>query len=99
MDEQRTIPRELSFDALVAPAGILPGQSKDQRNHVVGECWTPTLSSRLRPLAGHQPAVPPQDDVRRDEEDGPVLAGKRPAQRGEDRAIGGSELGSGDLAA
>jgi hypothetical protein len=61
--------------------------------------WTATSRVGLRPLAGDQAPVPPQDRAWRHEEDRPLRAGKRLGQRCENRTVGGSELGSLDLAA
>jgi hypothetical protein len=83
----------------VAPAGVVLGQPKDQRNQVVGEGRTTASTVRLGPLARHQPAVPSQDRGRRHQEGRPASTRKRAAQRREQRAIGGLELGSRDLAA
>src|SRR6266536_2802283 len=90
---------ELALDALVAPARVLSGQPQDQRHHMVGEWRTTAPMVGLGPFAGDQPAVPPQDRVRRHQEDRPALAGKRSAQRREECTIGGLELGPLDLAA
>src|SRR6266545_5806089 len=66
---------------------------------MVGEWRSPATSLGLRPLAGHQPTVPPQDRVRSDKEARPAPARKRAAQHREERTVGGAELGSLDLAA
>jgi len=66
---------------------------------MVGERRTTDSTVRLGPFAGDQPLVPPQDRVRRHQEDRPASARKRAAQRREERSIGGMELGSFDLAA
>jgi hypothetical protein len=83
----------------VTPARVLSGQPQDQRNHVVGERRAPAARLRLRPLAGHQPAVAPQDRVRSDKEARPAPAGKRAAQHRQQCTVGGAELGSLHLAA
>jgi hypothetical protein len=85
--------RELTLDAPVAPAGILPSQAKDQSHHVIGQWRTATATVGLGPFAGGQSAVAPQDRARRHQEDRPAPAGKRPAQQCEQRTIGGMELG------
>jgi hypothetical protein len=90
---------ELTLDTPVAPARVLPSQPQDHRRPVLGERWTATSTPRLRPLAGHQAPMPPQDRTRRHQEARPELTGKRSAQDRENRTIGGSELGSLDLAA
>ncbi len=90
---------ELTLDASVTPAGGSPGQPHDHRDDVLGERWTAASTVGLRPLAGHQAPVPPQDRARRHQEARPACAGKRLAQRREDRTIGGLELGVLHLAA
>ena len=47
----------------------------------------------LRPLAGHQPAVPPQDRARSDKETRPAPARKSAAPCREDRTTSGLKLG------
>jgi len=79
---------ELALDAPVTPARILPRQPQDQRYQMVGQRWTAASTGGPRPLAGHQPPVPPQDRVRGHQEDRPALARERAAQQREQRPIG-----------
>ena len=77
---------------------MLPGQPQDQRNQLVGERWTPAARLGLGPFAGHQPAVPPQDRVRRDKKARPAPTRKRAAQQRQQCTVGRLELGPRDLA-
>jgi len=90
---------ELALDAPIAPARVLTGQLQDQRNHIASEPRAPTSTVGLRPFAGHQPPVPPQDRVRGHEKDRPAPARERATQQRQQRTIGGLELGALDLAA
>ncbi len=66
---------------------------------MVGEWWAPVARLDLRPFAGHQPAVPPQDRVRSEEEARPAPTRQRTAQHRQQSTVGRSELGSLDLPA
>jgi hypothetical protein len=90
---------QFTLDTLVAPAGVLLSQSQDQCNQVLGQRWTTASTVGLGPVAGDQPAVPPQDRVRGHQKARPALTRKRSAQRREQRTIGGREPGSLDLTA
>jgi hypothetical protein len=90
---------EFPLDPLVAPARVLPGQADDQLLHVIVQRWSSGLMVRVRPGAGDQAAVPAQQRLRPDEEAGPAAPGQDAADRGEQRPVGGLELGPRRLAA
>jgi hypothetical protein len=87
--------RQLALDALVAPAGVLPGQPDDQLLHVLVKRWPAGLAVRVGPGAGDQSAVPAQQRLGLDEEAGPAGSGERAADGGKEGSVGGSSLGLG----
>jgi len=90
---------ELTLDTPVAPAGVLPGQPQDQRHHWIGERWTATSTVGLRPLAGHQAPVPPQDRSWRHQERLTTASEEAPGsglQESHDRRVGTRLASPGD---
>jgi hypothetical protein len=91
-------PKQLALDTLVAPARILPGQTHDQRLHVLIQRRSP-WSARIRPRAGDQATMPAQQRLRLDKEAGPARSGQHAADRSQQGTVGGLEPGPWDLAA
>jgi hypothetical protein len=90
---------EFALNALVAPAGVLPGQADDQLLHVLVQRGSAGLVVRVGPGAGDQASVPAQQRLGRDEEARPAGSGQRAAGRSQQRPVGGLQLGSWCLAA
>jgi len=90
---------QLTLDPLVAPAGVLGGQTDDQLLDLRVERGTPASTMRVGPGAGDQPAAPAQQCLGLDQEARPAGPGQQAADRGEQGAVGGFELGAWDLAA
>jgi hypothetical protein len=74
---------EFAFDALVAPARVLPGQADDQLLHLLVQWWSAGLVVRVGPGTGDQASVPAQQGLWRDEEAGPAGPGQDAADRGQ----------------
>jgi hypothetical protein len=91
-------PKQLTLDALVAPAGILPGQADNQLLRILIEQWTPGSTTGIGPCTGDQAAVPAQEGLGLDDEAGPAGPGQRAADRGEQGPVGGFQPGSRGLA-
>ena len=90
---------QFSLDALVAPAGVLLGEADDELLDLRVEGWTPRSTPRIGPHPFDQLPVPAQQRLGPDEEGRPVGPGKDAADGGEQRPVGGLELGSWSLAA
>jgi len=92
--------QQLTLDAAIAPARILPGQARDQLVELTG----PSLigvrrtASISRPLATDQLAMPAEEGLRADEQSGPGWAKENPARGGEQKAVGGPPARAADLA-
>jgi hypothetical protein len=82
------------LDALVAPAGILGGQADDQLLQLLVERWASRSAVRVGPGAGDQSSVPAQQRVGLHKEARPAGAWQCPAERGEQNAVGGLQLGA-----
>jgi hypothetical protein len=92
---------QLPTDPHTAPSGILPGHPQPQCDDP-GVDWRPARLARLPvgPLPSDERAVPAQQCLGRDQEQGrPPLPGKRAACRCEQDAVEGGEPGSASLAA
>ena len=91
--------QEFVPEALVAPAGVLPGQPQDQRPRLrrEGRAPQPTASAEGRPLAPHERAVPAQQRLRADGEPLPRRPRQEPAQGREEQAVAGAPAHSLDL--
>jgi hypothetical protein len=79
----------------VAPAGILGGKADDQLLQVPVERRTPTSAMRVGPHVGDQAAVPAQQRLGPDREAGPPGPWQHAAERREQGASAGSNLGRG----
>jgi hypothetical protein len=91
--------QQLPLDALVAPTRVLPGQTNDQPLDILVQ-WRPAyLAMRVGPGAGHEPPVPAQQRLGRDEEARPAGPGEHATDRGEQGPVVGPSLGRGALAA
>jgi hypothetical protein len=77
---------KFALNALVAPAGIVPGQLLNQPGHGRVSRWA-SGSVRVRPVAGYQAAMPAQDRGRSDESVGLQRPGQMSDQGGEDGAV------------
>jgi hypothetical protein len=91
--------QQFSLDALVAPAGILLGEAEDELLDVLVERGSPGSASWVGPGARDEAAVPAQQGLRLHQEAGPAGPGQDAADGGEQRPVGGFELGSWSLAA
>src|SRR5919202_453321 len=81
-------------NALVAPGGVLPGQTRDQLAHAGGERWsteTPPLPEG-GPLPADQLAVPAEQRLRPDGEAPPLSSGDAAAERRPQQSIPGPPL-------
>jgi hypothetical protein len=88
-----------SLDALVAPAGILLGKADDQLLDVLVERGSPCAAIWVGPGARDEAAVPAQRRLGLDQEARPVGPGQDAADGGQQRPVGGLELGWWSLAA
>jgi hypothetical protein len=77
----------------MSPGRILGGRPQHQVSDLPGKGWPPGTGVRVRPMAGDQLAVPPQQRCWRDKEDRATRAGEQPRQRRQHHAIGGLEPG------
>ena len=91
--------QQFSLDALVAPTGILLGEADDELLDVLVERGSPRATIRVGPSARDEAAVPAQQRLRLHQEAGPAGWGQDAADGGEQRPVGGFELGSWSLAA
>jgi hypothetical protein len=82
-----------------SPSGGSPGEADDELLDLRVEGWTPRSTPRIGPHPFDQLPVPAQQRLGPDEEGGPVGPGKDAADGGEQRPVGGLELGSWSLAA
>jgi hypothetical protein len=85
---------QFSLDALVAPARVLAGQTDDQLLDVLIQRRPPASTMRVGPSARDEAPMPAQQRLGLDEEAGPAGSGQDAADRGEQGAVGGLELGS-----
>ncbi len=90
----RTAPAQfaqLTLDPPITPAGILPGQPKDQLLQLFGHRRSPKplpAPGKQRPFAAHQFAMPPQQGLGRDQEGAPVRSRKAQAAGRQQKPIG-----------
>jgi hypothetical protein len=87
------------LDAVVAPTGILLGEADDELLDGPVELGSPCATMWVAPSARDEAAVPAQQGLRLDEEAGPAGSGQDAADGGQQRPVGGFELGSWSLAA
>jgi hypothetical protein len=73
--EAHTKVEQLALDAPVAPARVLPGEADDQLLQLLVQWGSPLSVVRVGPGAGHEPPVPAQQRLGRDEEARPTGAG------------------------
>jgi len=92
-------PQQLAVDALIAPAGILPGQPEDQLLNLLAYRRSSWSTTRVGPRAGHEVPVPAQQRLRPDEETGPAGSWQDAADGSEQGPVGGFELDSWSVAA
>jgi len=67
--------QQLALDALVAPTRVLPGEADDQLVQLLVQWRSPWSAVRVGPGAGHEPPVPAQQRLGRDEEARPTGPG------------------------
>jgi hypothetical protein len=84
---------ELALDALVAPARVLCGETDDQLLDLVVKRSSPLSMMRVGPSPGDEAAVPAQQCLRLHQEARPAPSRQCPADRREQRTVGGSSLG------
>ena len=89
---------QLTDDAQVAPAGVLPRQAHDQLGGLRRQRWTADVAVRIGPAPPDERPVPAKDRLGRDEERRPPLSGNQPGESGDERPIRPAEAGTGDLA-
>ena len=89
---------ELSLDAAVSPARVLPCQPDDQLAQL-GTNAGATGRARVGPSLGDQAAVPGQQGGRRDEPVAAQFAGQDPGQGGQESPVGPGWTGWAELAA
>jgi hypothetical protein len=97
--EAHTQVEQLALDALRAPGRVLPGEADDQLLQLLVQLRSPWSAVRVGPCAGHEPPVPAQERLGRDEEARPTGPGEHPADHGEQGPVAGPEFGSCALAA
>lgn len=90
---------QLTHDAEVAPARVLPRQAHDERDRLLGKRWPSGTAVRVGPPPSDKGSVPAQDRLGRDEERRPALSVDEACQRGDECPVRPGEAGSGDLAA
>jgi hypothetical protein len=91
--------QQLTLDAAIAPARILPAEAQDQLVELAGPCsiGLRRTASISRPLATDQLAMPAEEGLRADQQSGPGWARQNPAQGAEQKAIGGLPARAADL--
>jgi hypothetical protein len=77
--------------------GVLPRQSADQLDGLVGNGRTPWTPVRVGLSHLHERTVPAKDRLRRDEERTPALARHEASEEGERCSVGPGEAWAGDL--
>ena len=87
-----THPGQLALDPTVAPGGVLPGQSEDDRNRASGDARS-TRSVGLGPFPPDQVPVPAQQGLGLHEEPAPTPAVEQSAQPGEQGRSEGRKAG------
>ncbi len=85
---------QLALDPLVPPAVVLGGKPLHERGDL-GAARRPSCPVGVGPLAGDQAAVPAQDGAGCDQPMRSQVYRQEPDQRGEDRAVGPVQPGSG----
>ena len=85
-----THPGELTLDPPVAPGGILPGQSEDDR-HRASRNARSTWAVGIDPFPSDQVPVPAEQSLGLDEEPSSTAPIKQPTQSGEQCSIGRPE--------
>jgi hypothetical protein len=87
---------QLTVDATVAPARVLPGQPHHQRPKLGRHSWA-TTPVRVAPAASDQILMPAQQRLRLDEQPVPAGAGQQSGESGQDGPVGPVEPRSGHL--
>jgi hypothetical protein len=91
-------PAQLTADAAVAPARVVPGQPQHQIADLCRHAWT-TTPVWVGPTAPDQVAVPSQQRVRLHQQPAPDIAGQHPRQPSQHRPVGPVLSGSGHMPA
>ena len=89
---------ELTDDAEVAPARILPCQADDQLDGFLGQGWPAAASAGISPAPSYEGTMPPKDRLRRDEEGRPALTRDDVSEGADERSVRPGEARTGDLA-
>lgn len=89
---------ELTLDAPVSPARVLPGQPLDKVADVIGDWW-PSDCVRVGPFTLEQAPVPGEQGGRGHDPVQPEVYGQELGERGDHGAVGPVQLGPGGLAA
>jgi len=79
--KRNTEPDQLALDPPVSPAGVLARQTQDQLAHDVRRRRTTRTTTRIRPAARHQLAMPPQQPRRRHQKRRPRTPRQRRTER------------------
>jgi hypothetical protein len=90
---------KLTLDPAVSPGGVLTGQLQDQPTDLGPRRGPARSRARIRPLPGHQFAVPAQPRGRGDEKRRPPLPGQRPGQSRQEHPIRRPQARTDDLPA
>jgi hypothetical protein len=81
-------PLQLTLDAHVAPAGVLPRQPRDQTARLGRKRGTTEPARPPSPISLQQRPVPPAKRLRADRKAGPPLGRQQAARRGEQGSVG-----------
>ena len=90
---------ELTHDAEVAPARVLPCQAKDQVDGLLDQGRTARPPTGVSPVPTNEGSMPAKDRLGRDEEACPPLTRHEAGQGAYDRSIRPGEAGPADLPA
>ena len=84
-------PAKLALNADRSPAAVLPAETDDEFDDLIGERRTSraSLGPPTLPLASRELPMPAEKGLGRDEETAPPPSGEQPAERREDRSVRG----------
>jgi hypothetical protein len=91
--------QQLAVDALVAPSRVLAGKPDDELLDVVRERRPSHAGARVGPAPANHAPVPAQQRLGLHQEHRPARPWQQPAERREQRSVGGLQPGPGVLAA
>ena len=80
--------QKLTLDSLIAPARILPGQTKDELVKLSGSSLLTTRALKVRsPLSADQLTMPVEEGLGAGQQGLPTLAGKSPTQGSQEEPV------------